>query len=384
MDPKQIFAKIDELYEKYVNIWEDVCNIESPTSDKEAVDECGRYFIDFAKKKGWTIETVPESVAGDVIFITMNQGAKGTPITVSGHIDTVHEKGIFGYPAVKRDDKCIYGPGVTDCKGGIVAAMLAMDALSQCGFSDRPILLLIQTDEEKGSKPSELHTINSICKKALGSTAFLNLEGMTAGEVIVGRKGIIRYKFTVSGIDVHSSRCYEGANPITEAAHKILKLEKYKDPKGLTINCGVIEGGSVPNTVAKECEFLADIRFLTEEELDFVKNLIKEVASESTIAGTSCVAKEVSFRPAMPDTPDNYRLAERMNAAFDKCSLPRLEAKIGNWGADSAYSTAYGIPSVDSVGVIGDHIHTIREFAYLDSLKESARIIAATAAYIED
>ena len=386
MRHEDIFSKIDELFSEYTDVLVDVCNIESPTNDKAGVDECGRYLIDLAKKKGWAVEVGPEEVSGDVIFITMNPDAKGKPISLSGHIDTVHKKGLFGYPPVKRDDKCIYGPGTTDCKGGVVAGLLAMDALAQVGFSDRPVHMLIQSDEEKSSMPSGKHTIHAICKKALGSVAFLNLEGKTPNknEIVVGRKGILRFLLTVHGIDVHSSFCYNGANAVSEACSKIIKLEEYKDPMGLTINCGVIKGGTVPNTVAKECSFYADIRFSTPKEMQDAREIVARVAEETLIPGTSCTVEEISSRPPMVDTPENYALAEKMNVIFEKCSLPRLEPRLAKGGADSAYSTEYGIPSIDSIGVEGGYIHTAKEYTFTESLRYSAKMIASTVAFIED
>lgn len=383
MTQEQLFSKIDELYESFVDVLEDVCNIESPTNFKKGVDECGQYFIDYANKKGWKVETVKESVSGDPVFITMNPDAKGQPITLSGHIDTVHDVGSFGTPPVRRDGSIMHGPGVVDCKGGVVAALYAMEALEQCGFNERPIMLLLQTDEEKGSKPSEYHTINEICKKALGSVAFLNLEGMSEGKVVVVRKGILRYMMTVNGVDAHSSLCYQGANAITEAAHKIIELEKYKDKDGITINCGTINGGTVANTVARQCSFTVDIRYATPEQLDEAKKFVKSVAEKCTVDGTSSELSEVSYRPAMPKVDANLLLVEKMNAIFEACGMEKLAPSSANGGSDSAYSTQYGIPSVDSIGTIGGYIHTDREYVKLESLRESAKILAVCSAYLK-
>ncbi len=384
MNSEQLFKTIDELYETYLDVLEDVCNIESPTDDKAGVDECGKYFIDFATKKGWKVEVVPEAVSGDLVFITMNPEAKGAPVTLSGHIDTVHPKGVFGYPPVRRDGECMYGPGVVDCKGGVVGALYAMDALERCGFSERPIMLLIQSDEEKGSKPSNYHTIHTLCKKALGSVAFLNLEGADKDDtVVVGRKGIMRYLLTVTGVDVHSSKCYNGANSITEASYKIIELEKFKDKNGITINCGTINGGTVANTVAKECSFTVDIRYATQEQLAEAKKAVYEIAEKVFVEGTSCVVSEVSYRPAMVAEKMNYELVDKMNEIFKECKMPTLMPRLAMGGSDSAYSTEYGIPSIDSVGTSGGYIHTVREYAYMQSLRTSAKILAVCSAYLK-
>jgi len=382
MQNEKLFKVIDDLYQTYLDVLEDVCNIESPTDDKAGVDECGRYFIEFAKKKGWKVEVVPQAVSGDLVFITMNPDAKGVPVTLSGHIDTVHPKGLFGYPPVKRDEKYMYGPGVVDCKGGVVGALYAMDALERCGFNERPVMLLIQSDEEKGSKPSNYETIHTICEKAVGSTAFLNLEGMDIGKVVVARKGIMRYLLTVTGVDIHSSLCYNGANSITEAAHKIIELERFKDKDGITMNCGTIKGGTVANTVAKECSFTVDIRYSTAAQLEEAKRAVYAAAEKVHVEGTSCVVSEVSYRPAMVAEKANYELVDRMNAIFEKCGMPKLEAHKAMGGSDAAYSTEYGIPSIDNVGTAGGYIHTEKEYAIMESLRISAKILAVSAAYL--
>lgn len=376
---KEIFEKIDELYEKYLDVLEDICNIESPTLYKEGVDKVGAYFMKIAKEHGWEIEVSKQEVSGDAICITMNPEAKLEPVAVSGHMDTVHPVGAFGTPAVRRDEDNIYGPGVTDCKGGIVAAVLAMDALEQCGFQNRPIQLLLQSDEENSSISSNLATINYICDKAKDAVAFLNLEGVKckSSKAIIQRKGILRYRFHIHGKAVHSSRCYEGANAVAEAAYKIIQLEKMKDENGLTCNCGVISGGTVANTVAEECSFLVDIRFATMEELECVKTEVTRIAQQTTVQGCTCSIETVSYRPPMERCEKNEKLLEKMNAIFKDSGLSTLLGEKVNGGSDAAYATIAGIPCVDGIGVKGDRIHSVEEFAIKKSLAESAKRIAA-------
>ena len=130
----RLFEEIDRLNDCYLNMWEDVGNQESHTNDKAGVDAVGRYFAEKARETGWTVEIYPQPVSGDVVVITLNPEAPGAPLALSGHIDTVHPVGLFGSPAVKRDETKIYGPGVNDCKGGVVAGFMAMDALEKCGL----------------------------------------------------------------------------------------------------------------------------------------------------------------------------------------------------------------------------------------------------------
>ena len=374
---KQLFKTIEELKEQYLDILEDVCNIESPTVFKKGVDEVGAYFIDAAKQHNWKIDVFKQEISGDVVCLTLNPDAKGEPVCVSGHMDTVHPVGSFGTPAVKRDKENMYGPGVMDCKGGIVAALMAMDALEKCGFNSRPVHLLLQSDEENGSATSNKKTIEYMCEKAKNSVAFLNLEGIKDNTAVLQRKGILRYRFTVHGMALHSSRCVEAANAVAEAAYKIIELEKMKNSAGITCNCGVIKGGTTPNTVAEECEFYADIRFATQNEMETAREKVQEIVDRSTVEGCSCKLEEISSRPAMELTERNIKLLERMNEIYKENGLPVLTGRMCLSGSDAAYVTEHGIPCVDNLGTEGGNIHSVNEYIRLDSLAESAKRIAA-------
>jgi glutamate carboxypeptidase len=378
MKCEALFKKIDELNDKYVKVWEDVCNIESPTEYKEGVDACGKYLVELAKKRNWKIEVMPHENAGDSVCITMNPDVDAAPISLSGHLDTVHPVGLFGNPPVKIEGDIMRGPGTMDCKGGIVAGFLAMEALEELGYKERPVMMLLQTDEENGSSQSQKATINYICEKAKDSVAFMNLEGYTDGETCIARKGVLTYTFKITGVEAHAANCAKrGSNAILEAAHKIIELEKLKDHDGLTCNCGVIKGGSVQNTVPGYCEFKANIRFLNVEQLEWVKEYAKKIADTVYVEGCSCELVQSSFRICMEQNQRNVDLLEKMNCIWESNGLPRLVGKRHNGGSDAADVSAYGIPCIDCFGTSGGGIHSPNEFARISSLAESARRISS-------
>jgi len=375
---EKIFKKIDELTEKYIKVWEDVCNIESPTSFKEGVDRVGEYFVKMAEEHGFEVERSRQDVSGDVICITMNPNADLNPIVLSGHIDTVHPVGMFGTPAVKMDKEKIYGPGVTDCKGGVVAGFLAMHALCECGFSKRPIRLLLQTDEETGSKTSNKNTIKYICEKSKDACVFLNLETHTPGKATLNRKGIISYRFDVEGKEGHSSRCVtEGANAVVDAAYKIIELDKLKDDDGITCNCAVISGGTVVNTIPGKCSFSVNFRYATQNQLEWIQNFVNSLAATAHVPGCKCTVHILSDRPAMELKEINVEILEKVNRIFEENNIQTLEGRMLRGGSDAAYVTQYGIPCIDSLGTEGGGSHSINEYAKLDSLRKSADRIAA-------
>ena len=362
----------NELEEKYIKALIDFCNIESPTLNKEGVDKSGEFIVNMAKELGFETEIHIEEVSGNAWCITMNPDAKGAPIALSGHLDTVHPVGLFGYPPTKIQGDKIIGPGVCDCKGGVVASLYAMEILSKVGFNGRPVILLLQSDEENSSVTSNKRTVQFMCEKAKDAVAFINCEGHDLGKIIVKRKGIIRYKLEVTGKAAHSSRCYLGASAITEAAHIILELEKYKDEDGITCNCGVISGGTVANTVAEKCSIIADFRFADEDDLEEIKRIVDEVSKKQYVSQTSCEYSLVSFRNAMALCDRNIELFNKINDAYEKNGYGKAEMWIGAGGSDAADVTVFGIPCVDCLGIAGDNIHSKDEFAYLNDLKTAA------------
>ncbi len=374
---KKVFEKIDSLMDEYTKILEDVVCIESPTAIKDKVDEVGKYFITLALKNGWEVEIEKFEDYGDVVAIIMNRNAPGSLITLSGHMDTVHSVGIFGEPPIRREGDKLFGPGTMDCKGGIVAGFLAMNALADMGYKDRPVMMILQSNEEVGSS----QTIDYICEKAKDSIAFINLEGHDGsfeGKACLKRKGIARFLFDIKGIETHSSYCArEGANAIAEAAHKILELEKIKNNDGLTFNCGVIEGGTMPNTVPGSCNFKLDVRFATNEEYEEAKEIVKRVADKNYINGCITEVNQISTRVAMELNDKNINLLNKVNKIFDANGLTELEIGERSGGSDASCVSSYGIPCIDSVGICGERAHSVEEYALISSMAESAKRIAS-------
>lgn len=377
MSNKNIYEMIHALNGEYLQIWEDIANIESPTSYKEGVDAVGRYLIALAEKKGWQVEVCPQPVSGDAICLTMNPTAKEAPVSLSGHIDTVQPLGSFGTPAVRKDAEKMYGPGVHDCKGGVVVGLLAMDALDRCGYSKRPVKMLLQTDEETGSRGSNKETIKWICKQAEGSIGFFNLEGSSVGKTTIERKGIVRYQITATGKQAHSGKCDEGASAIAQAAHMILELEKFKNQKTLTCNCGTITGGSAPNTVPGSCTFVADFRYSSEEDKQTAEDAVKKVTQTTYIESCTASYSLLSYRISMPVRQKNLELLDTVNAILEKEGFTTLASSKKTGGSDASDVSAYGIPCLDNLGIRGGKSHSENEFGYLSALEDCAKQLAA-------
>ena len=184
--------------------------------------------------------------------------------------------------------------------------------------------------------------------------------------------------FKVKGIETHSSYCAkEGANAIAEAAHKILELEKIKNDEGLTFNCGVIEGGTTPNTVPGSCTFKVDVRFATNEEYEEAKRIVKNVADMNYVKGCKTEVSQMSMRTAMELNEKNTELLDKINRIFAANGLSTLEIGERRGGSDASNVSSYGIPCIDSIGIGGERAHSVEEYAILSSLPESAKRISS-------
>ncbi len=373
---EKIFNEIDSLEAKYIDFWKDLCNVESPTEYKAGVDKVGHLIFKEAQALGFETELIPQEKAGDLVKIMLNNNSDKKPIILSAHIDTVHSVGSFGTPAVKIADGKIYGPGVLDDKGGAAASIYAMHTLKNCGYTDRNIIFIAQTDEEVGSVLSDYATINYIIDEAKKCEVFMNCEPWHKGEAILQRKGIANYRFEIKGKAAHAAKCFLGANALLEASHKIIDIEKYKDKASITCSCSLISGGKVLNSVPDECVFYADVRYFTEEQYKEIDKKLRKIAEKSYIGDTSCEISCISRRPPMELTERNIQFMDKINKIYELVGFEPLKQSCSFGGSDAANVSAAGVTVVESIGCEGKYEHSFNEFAYLSSLKESAQRIA--------
>ncbi len=376
---KNIFSYIESNKEKFLAFWEDICNIEGTAADKENIDRLSDFIGNFSQKLGFSVSRIPFENCGDYLVIDSNpDGEKG--FSFMAHIDTVHPVGAFGDPAVKRDTNCIYGPGVVDCKGGIAIALLAMKALSEHGYN-KNLRLLLTTDEELSNRLSGEKGTEAIKTAVEGYKAAFNCEVGREGEAVVSRKGILRAVIKIKGVSAHSGIDYKnGVSAVREAAYKIIELETKSDPDSITYNCGIVNGGTRPNIIPDECEITVDVRVKDEKGMIDAEKTLRSVAERSFVEGTSSAVEIISRREAFLRDEDTEKLFTLVRLTSRKYGLGDLTPVESGGGSDSAYSQSAGVPSICAVGACGDYCHTLREFAYIDSLTDRAKLLSATVA----
>ena len=375
---KKVFDKIDELSDKYLDVLVDACNIESKTEDKAGVDKVGDYFAAVADSLGYSIRKKEFKKAGNVYSFTYNPSGIKKQISLSGHMDTVHKKGIFGYPPTRIEGDYVYGPGVNDCKGNIAVLLLVMEALKECGYAERPVKLILQSDEEVNSYLSDGETIKFMVDEAKGSAAFLNAENIGENrKLTIGRKGIISHKIVITGKKIHAGACTLGASALKEAAHKIIEFEKENDNASVTFNCGIIQGGEATNIVPDKCELYIEYRFKNMEQKNEADAKFKRIVNTTFVDGTTTQWEKISERLPMEPDEKNKNLVKIINEICKQVDIMPFGIQETAGGADSAYPSLAGIPTVDSIGIEGSSCHTLGEKARISSMAEMAKAIAA-------
>lgn len=368
---------IDELSDSYLDFLESICNIESNSYDQEGINKVADYIMEHEKTSGYLFERMTFEKAGDCLCIDFVNGPDKPWFALSAHMDTVYKNGAFGCSAVRRDDTFIYGPGVSDCKGGIAVGLLAMAALKKSAYHDCNIRLLLQSDEEVSSSLSNKETIEYICEKAKGCRAFFNLEAKYPGYLTVQRGGIIHAMFTVIGKAAHSKDQQQGANAIHEAALKISDIVRNKLNEEVSFNCGVIEGGEASNVIAAKCSFHVEARIKTRDMYDKVTDFFEELAGKQYVQGTKTEVAIVADRIPMEIKDVNVKLLNQISEISSKYGFGKIEARQSMGGSDAAYTTDADIPTADGMGIVGYNLHSVDEKAQIKSLAESAKLLAA-------
>lgn len=156
-------------------------------------------------------------------------------------------------------------------------------------------------------------------------------------------------------------------------------LEQWKDKDGLTCSCGILQGGTAVNTVPEKCQFQVDVRFRTYAQEQEAEAFMRQLASHSYVEGSSCTLTRISRRVPMERNDKNLALLDSLNAIYAQEGLETLTAVQGNGGSDAADMTGYGIPCLDSLGIPGGSFHSIKEWASLPGLGQSAKYLAAAA-----
>jgi glutamate carboxypeptidase len=357
---------------------EALVSLESPTTDKAAVDRCGRAISARLEAIGGRVSRLPRADRGDHLLAEFGCGT--SQILLLGHFDTVWPVGQLERMPLVRSNGRLHGPGVFDMKAGIAIGMLATRALLETGVSlSRRIVMLWTTDEEVGSATSRA----AIEDEASRSNAVLVLEpSLPGGAVKTARKGCGEYELRVRGVAAHAGiDPSKGASAIHELARQIVLVQKLQDlDRGISVNVGTISGGTRTNVVAEEARAVVDVRAPTQADaarVDAAFRALKAVDDRTAVSVTGGLD-----RPPLERTAQVARLYQQASEIARELGQALGEGSTGG-GSDGNFTAALGVATLDGLGAIGDGAHALHEYVEIESLPDRAALVAGLIARIE-
>jgi len=306
--------------------------------------------------------------------VTFGQSAPGRPVLLLGHVDTVWPLTTLTRRPFRVENDRAFGPGIFDMKSGVEVMIAALEAIHALGINPgREIRIFLSCDEESGSTTSR----DLITAEAADCAAVFVLEpSLPGGKAKTARKGIANYEVMARGISAHAGLDPEkGVSAISELARQILALHALNDPEqGISVNVGVISGGTLSNVVASDARAEVDVRFRTMAQGADISRRIESMQPLQT--GAKIEIRGGINRPPLERTPAVVALFDRARSIASQLGFDLGEGPSGG-GSDGNFTAAQGIPTLDGLGVEGDGAHAAHEHIIVADLPRRAALITA-------
>ena len=372
MDP--ILAFMQRHSHQMVEDLKTFVSLESPSTDKAAVDRLGRYLAGLFAELGAKTEFIPRAERGDLLRAEYGPGREEGQTLVLCHMDTVFNVGDIAKNPLRIDSGRLYGPGTSDMKAGFTILLWALRALKALGLTPRRTVVgLLTSDEEVGSEASRAVIEAEARRSAIALVAEPAMP--PKGALKTWRKGTADYRLIVTGKPAHAGADpTKGVSAVEELAHQILTLQKLTDLSvGTTVNVGVISGGTRTNVVPAEATASIDVRFMTMEEAYRIDGIIRGLKPVNPAAQLR-VEGGIN-RPPMVRNEATVALFEKARGIAAELGFELEEAGTGG-GSDGNFTSGAGCPTLDGLGACGDGLHTFEEYIEVDSLPQRAALMA--------
>jgi glutamate carboxypeptidase len=349
---------------------------ESPSLEKTAADRCSGIIAREWKGQGARVERIAQKHRGDILRITHEPDTSRASgqLLVLGHYDTVYSSGTLRKMPFRVSAGKAYGPGTFDMKAGIVQALFALRALQQSKTPlGKRLVFLWTSDEEIGSEAGR----KFFEAEARRSDAVFVLEPSFGprGLLKTARKGVGEAELIVHGRASHAGLApQEGINAIHELSRQLTRIEKWNDHRlGVTINAGIIEGGTRTNVIPDRARVVLDLRALRISDMRSLEHRLRDLlpfergARIEVTGGFDRPPLERKMSATLFTRAQ--LLAKQMNLSLDECTV--------GGGSDGNFTAALGIPTLDGLGAVGDGAHSTHEHVLINTMPARATLLAA-------
>ena len=376
-DPTALSPIVESRLPRFLGELEQLVNIDCGSYTPEGVSMVADFVTDALQSLGATVERTPHSPAADQSqlgdLVVGRLEGDGPRLLLIGHMDTVFDPGTAAARPYRSEGGKGFGPGVTDMKAGLLAGLHAIGALQEAG--ERPSVTFVANPDEEIGSPFSSPVIRAL---APNHDAVLVLECARAnGDIVSARKGIADYHVAITGRAAHAGvEPEKGRSAILEAAHQVLALHALNGRwPTVTVNAGVIGGGTRPNVVPERCELQVDLRASTVDAFDAAAAEIERLAASPTVPDVRVELARTAGHPPMEKTDASARLVALAVGIAGELGFELRDAATG--GASDANTTAaLGVPTLDGLGPVGGDDHSVDEWLDLDSVVPRTALLA--------
>lgn len=358
-----------------LDVLRNMVEIESPSDDKAAVDRCVAFVAERCTKLGGRVRLYRQKEFGNLIEARFGpQKSKLKPVLLLGHLDTVWPLGTLKDMPFRVDSERVRGPGVLDMKAGVAMALTAIAILQEMKKLTRPVIMLLNSDEEVGSNVSRPVTEN-LAKQCDAVFVLEPAQGME-GAYKTARKGVGNYSIRVQGVASHSGVDFErGHSAIVELARQVERITQFTElERGITVNVGTVQGGTRSNVVAAEARAEVDVRIARAKDEARVN---KHFRSLRVFDNKCSLHVEGGLnRPPMERTRGTAALFKRAASHARELGFTLNEAATGG-GSDGNFTSALGVPTLDGMGAVGEGAHARHESLLLKHMAPRTALLAA-------
>jgi glutamate carboxypeptidase len=351
--------------------------IDSGSFSPDGVDAVGAWCAGRLAGLGFAVETVPTPLVDGRRFgrvvVARRSGTGRRRILLFAHMDTVFADGTAEARPYREEAGRAFGPGVSDDKGGLLAAIHAAEVLTRAGFSHYGELVIALTPDEEVGAPASGELLRAV---AAGADAALCLEcARENGDLVTERKGVADVRIDLIGRAAHAGVEPErGASAAIEAARLVLDAHALSDGADVTVNIGVITAGERPNIVPAAAHLGGEVRARTAEALERTLRALEERVARPTVAGVTGVIRREAVCPPLETSATGRLFARAQEVAAD------LGGTIGGAAtggvSDANVVAALGVPVLDGLGPIGGDDHSPTEWLDLASVPERVALLA--------
>lgn len=370
---RNIQEYLQENRMEMIDFLKKLVRFETPSGDRQAQSDILAFIESKLKDLSFKVNLYPGKETGGFLMAMPEQRKKDAPVQLLiGHCDTVWKKNTLAEMPILEEEGNLAGPGVFDMKAGLTQMIFAIEAARNLDLKLRVTpVLFINSDEEIGSRESTraIRRLAKIADRALVLEPPLGLEGKLKTE----RKGIGRFTVTVRGKPAHAGlNPDKGVSAIVELSYQIQHLFGLNDfERGITVNVGMIQGGSSANVIAEESKAIVDVRVSNQED---ALRIEKEIMSMKPRHDETEVIVEGYFgRPPMERTRENRKL---WSLARDMGLLLglNLEESAAGGGSDGNTTSQY-TATLDGLGTTGDGAHARHEHIVIEKLTERTALL---------